>query len=92
MVLSFVCFLFWQQRAQSEQAKAAISRKCKQLDIQLLSVALKAHKLVTPEGKLKWHTRYQFEFSAQGDDYYKGELIMVGMHPVHFDIPPYRIS
>lgn len=45
--LCFFCFLFWQQRRQSELAKVAISRKCEQLDLQLVSIAFGAHKLKT---------------------------------------------
>lgn len=48
--LCFFCFLFWQQRRQSELAKVAISRKCEQLDLQLVSIAFGAHKLKTPDG------------------------------------------
>ncbi|WED21190.1 DUF3301 domain-containing protein [Vibrio sp. JC009] len=90
--LSFACFLFWQQRRQSELAKAAIARRCDQLDLQLLSVAFSAHKLITPDRKWRWHTVYQFEFSALGDDCYQGRLIMQGFRPAHFQIPPYRID
>ncbi|MCW8333377.1 DUF3301 domain-containing protein [Vibrio sp. SCSIO 43135] len=89
--LSFVCFLFWQQRRQSELAKAAISRKCDQLDLQLISVAFGQHKLKTPAGSWRWHTTYQFEFSALGDDCYQGELIMVGFRPMNFHLPPHRM-
>lgn len=89
--LCFGCFLFWQQRRQSELAKSAISRRCKQLDLQLLSVSLGAHKLKTPDRQWRWHTVYHFEFSALGDDYYQGQLIMIGFRSVHFTIPPYRI-
>ncbi|WCE30408.1 DUF3301 domain-containing protein [Vibrio sp. SCSIO 43137] len=92
LALSFGCFLFWQQRRQSELAKAAIIRKCRQLDLQLLSVALKAHKIKTPDGRWYWHTVYQFEFSALGDDCYQGQLFMKGFHPLNFAIPPYRIE
>ena len=91
MVLCFGCFLFWQQRRQSELARSAISRRCKQLDLQLLSVSLKTHKLKTTEGHWRWHTIYCFEFSALGDDYYQGQLIMQGFRTAHFHIPPYRM-
>jgi hypothetical protein len=90
--LSFACLLFWQQRRQSELAKTAISKRCKQLDLQLLTVSFGAHKIRTPEGKLKWHTLYHFEFSALGDDCYQANLIMRGFRPVHFNIPPYRVA
>jgi hypothetical protein len=89
--VSLGCFLFWQQRRQSELAKSAIIKHCKQLDLQLLSVAFKAHKLRTPQGNFKWYTQYQFEFSALGDDYYQGQLVMRGFRPVTFNLPPYRI-
>lgn len=90
--LGFGCFLFWQQRRQSELAKAAIARRCEQLDLQMLSVSFGAHRIKTPEGNLKWHTAYQFEFSALGDDCYQANLIMRGFRPVRFNIPPYRMS
>lgn len=48
--LCFFCYLFWQQRRQAELAKAAITRKCEQLDLQLISIAFGAHKLKTPDG------------------------------------------
>ncbi|GAK86978.1 hypothetical protein JCM19238_4587 [Vibrio ponticus] len=50
LLLCLVCMLFWQQRRQSELAKIAIQRKCDQLDLQLISTALKAHKIKTPDG------------------------------------------
>jgi len=91
VALSLVCMIFWQQRRQSELAKVAVKRKCDQLDLQLLSVAFKGHKIKTPDGVWRWHTVYQFEFSSLGDDYYQGELIMQGFHVVHFQLPPHRM-
>ncbi len=89
--LCLFCFLFWQQRRQSELAKAAIARKCEQLDLQLISTAFGAHKIKTPTGKLRWHTTYQFEFSSLGDDCYQGELTMIGFRPVNFNLPAHRM-
>ncbi len=89
--LSLFCFAFWQQRRQSELAKQAIARRCKQLDIQLLSTAFEAHRFKNSKGRFGWHTVYEFEFSSLGDDYYIGELTMVGFRPVSFEIPPYRM-
>ncbi|MEZ8825813.1 DUF3301 domain-containing protein [Vibrio amylolyticus] len=91
VALSCVCFLFWQQRRQSELAKAAIERKCKQLDLQLVSVALGQHKVKTPKGSWRWHTIYHFEFSSLGDDCYQGELTMMGFRPMNFHLPPHRL-
>lgn len=91
LLLSLGCFLFWQQRRQAELAKAAISRKCEQLDLQLISVAFGRHKFKTPEGLWRWHTVYWFEFSALGDDCYQGELQMIGFRLSAFHFPPHRM-
>ncbi|WP_070962765.1 DUF3301 domain-containing protein [Vibrio sonorensis] len=89
--LTLFCALFWQQRRQSEIAKRTILRKCEHLELQLVSVALKGHRFRLPDGKWRWHTRYQFEFSSLGDDCYQGELIMYGFVSGQFDIPPHRM-
>jgi len=91
LALTLFCFAFWQQRRQSELAKQAISRRCQQLDIQLLSTAFVGHRFKHKNGRFGWHTVYQFEFSSLGDDYYQGELTMIGFRAVGFDIPPYRM-
>lgn len=90
--LCFLCVLFWQQRHQSELAKAAVERKCKQMGLQVLSVSFVGHKFRTPRGRWRWHTLYQFEFSSLGDDSYKGQLIMIGFRAFDFQFPAYRVD
>lgn len=89
--IAIVAYLFWQQRRQAELARQLIQRKCDELNLQLVSVSFAAHKLKTPLGQKLWHTQYNFEFSALGDDCYQGQLIMRGLQLQHFNIPPYRI-
>ncbi len=89
--LCLVCFAFWQQRRQSEIAKAHITRKCEQLELQLLSVSFGRHQWRTPDGRWLWHTIYHFEFSALGDDCYQGHLQMRGFTPQRFHLPPHRM-
>ncbi len=89
--LCFACFLFWQQRRQSEIAKAQIARKCDQLELQLLSVSFGQHQWKTRDGRWMWHTIYHFEFSALGDDCYQATLEMRGFTPMRFFIPPHRM-
>ncbi|NVD06091.1 DUF3301 domain-containing protein [Vibrio sp. JPW-9-11-11] len=91
LALSVVCMIFWQQRRQAETVKSIALRKCNQLDLQLISVALKGHKLKTPDGIWRWHSVYQFEFSALGDDCYQGTIIMQGYQLMRVDLPPHRM-
>lgn len=91
LILFGICFVFWQQRRQSEIAKAAITNKCKQLELQLVSVAFGRHQLKHPDGRWNWITTYQFEFSSLGDDCYQGTLTMKGFKPLKFHLPPHRV-
>ncbi|MGO1190567.1 DUF3301 domain-containing protein [Vibrio casei] len=91
LLVSLIAFLFWQQRRQSEISHASIAQHCKQLDLQLLSTSLLRYQFRLPDGRFQFHALYQFEFSARGDDYYQGRLIMVGFKAAKFMLPPYRI-
>lgn len=92
VAFTFVCFLFWQQRRQSEYANQAIQHYCKKMELQLLSVARDTYGIRLPSGKKRLHTTYVFEFSSVGDDRYTGKLIMIGFKAVKFDLPAYRVS
>lgn len=91
LLVALVAFLFWQQRRQSELAYQAIKRHCDQLDLQLLSVSLLRYQCRLPDGRFRFHSLYQFEFSARGDDYYQGRAIMIGFKAAKFMLPPYRL-
>ncbi|MEL7291761.1 MAG: DUF3301 domain-containing protein [Pseudomonadota bacterium] len=91
LALCVICMMFWQQRRQAETAKNIAINKCNQLDLQLISVALKGHKIKTPDGVWRWHSVYQFEFSALGDDCYQGTIIMQGFQLMKVDLPPHRM-
>lgn len=90
--LTFFCFLFWQQRRQSEYAHQAIQQYCKKMELQLLSVARGSYGFRLPSGKKRLYTTYEFEFSSVGDDHYTGKLIMVGFRAAKFNLPPYRMA
>lgn len=91
LLVILIAFLFWQQRRQSEIAHHAIKRHCDQLDLQVLSVSLLRYQFRLPDGRLCFHSLYQFEFSARGDDYYQGRMIMIGFKAAKFMLPPYRL-
>ncbi|MDA9556205.1 DUF3301 domain-containing protein [Vibrio sp.] len=90
--LSFLAFLFLQHRKQAELAKKAITKRCNELGLQLLSVALYRYRFKLPNGQWHLHAVYQFEFSAQGDDSYIGTVTLTGFRIGSFVIPPYRMQ
>ncbi len=90
--LTLFCFLFWQQRRQSEYANQAILHYCKKMQLQPLSIARHSYGFKLSNGKKALHTIYTFEFSSIGDDRYIGKLIMIGFKIAKFDLPAYRIA
>ncbi len=91
LAVAFIAFLFWQQRRQSELAYQAVKRHCEHLDLQVLSVSFFRYRFQLPDGRFRFHSVYQFEFSARGDDYYQGRMIMIGFKAAKFMLPPYRL-
>lgn len=87
-----VLFLFWQQRRQSEIAKAHITQRCEQHDLQLLSIARGKHRFGTPKQRFAVTTEYHFEFSVNGVNCYQGLAVMRGLQLQKIHIPPYPIG
>ncbi|MCW8996211.1 MAG: DUF3301 domain-containing protein [Psychromonas sp.] len=80
--------LFWKLRQQSEYAKELISRRCCELDLQLLSVARSQFNFSL--GKDCLQASFVFEFSSDNDNCYQGRLLLNGLHNPKFELPVYR--
>lgn len=91
LVIALVASLFWQQRRQSELAKHYIQQRCRQTQLQLISIARGSHSLGWPKGPLNIQTRYYFEFSVNGLDCYQGYAVMQGMRVKEIYMPAYPI-
>ncbi|QUJ66915.1 DUF3301 domain-containing protein [Photobacterium sp. GJ3] len=91
LAIAILGWLFWQQRRQSELAQQYIGLRCKQLGLQVLSVARGSHQFKDKHGRWRWQTVYLFEFSANGADAYQGYATFKGMRPVQFDVPPHHM-
>lgn len=86
-----IAALFWQQRKQTEYGQSYIRQRCKQLNLQLLSIARGNHAVRRENGKMKWQTTYFFEFSADGSDAYQGYAVLEGFRLKRFHVPPHHL-
>jgi len=89
-ILGMVLFgtTLWKLRQQSELAKSLIEQHCKNLDLQVLSVARSHFNFKLGEYFL--HASFVFEFSSDGSDHYQGTLWLSGLVKPRFQLPPYR--
>ena len=79
----------WKLRQQSELAKSMIERHCKNLELQLLSVARSRFNFKLGPDFLQ--SSFVFEFSSDGTDHYQGTLFLSGLVKPRFQLPAYRL-
>lgn len=92
LLLAFVAFQFWRVRSISETADRYIKHYCDTHKLQLLNTARHKTRLTFKYRKPDWHSVYLFEFSANGEDRYEGEIELVGQTVVRTTLPPYRMN
>ncbi len=75
---------FYNSRIRESAHRAAINA-CKEYGVQNLDGYVSLKKIYfgrTPENKLRFLKRYQFEFATTGSRRYIGHIIMQGNHPI----------
>ena len=80
--------VIWKLRKQSEYAKELITRRCFELDLQLLSVSRSRFNFKLGENFLQ--ASFVFEFSSDNNNNYQGYLFMRGLRRPRFELPVYR--
>lgn len=93
-LISLFCLHWWHGQKVKEIAFKHTMRHCKEMDLQLLdgSIGLRAFWLKRGEdGRLHFWRSYVFEFTATGDDRYKGRVVMLGQKVTNIQLDPHRI-
>lgn len=93
-LVSLFCLHWWHAQKVKEIALKHTRRHCKELDLQLLddSIGLRAFWLKRDEdGRLRFWRSYVFEFTATGDDRYKGRIVVLGRRVTNIELDPHRI-
>ena len=75
----------------SEQTNTYLKQYCDKHGLQLLSVARAKTRSSFKYGKPDWHSKFNFEFSSNGEDRYTGEVELVGMRVLRTEVPPHRV-
>ena len=73
-----------------EYALIAITRTCRELDVQLLDQTVAARKLTLKRGQRGWlqvHRTFEFDVSLNGADRHRGYAQMAGSRVVTLHVP-----
>jgi hypothetical protein len=92
LLISSICYLFWLQRKQDERAIMLARQLCQQQQLQLLDCGRSGHSFKKINGRLRFITAYQVDFSGDGESRYQAELLLSGMRLAAFNLPTYRIN
>jgi len=91
LIIGFTGYQFWRIRGISERTNVYLKQYCNSNNLQLLSVARAKTRFTFRYGKPDWHSKFNFEFSSNGEDRYTGEVELVGMHVLRTEVPPHRV-
>ncbi|WP_017445504.1 DUF3301 domain-containing protein [Gayadomonas joobiniege] len=91
--IALVIFQFWQLRRQSEAALAYAKDYCERNNIQFISVARQKTRMVFFKKQLlEWHSKFQFEFSGNGEDSNFGELVLIDQRLINVTTEVYKMN
>lgn len=96
IILSIVAALFyWLNAAKSKEIARWVGKEaCRELGVGFLddTVALDRVWLARNDrGERRLHRRYRFEFTSDGSQRYKGEIVICDNKLKHLELEPYRI-
>lgn len=88
LAIFLVAWLFWLHRRASEIARHRAQQLCKQFNLQYVSLSLDSRKF--SRVNRHWHllSRYRLEFSPDGLRKYEGDVVLYGMRPGEYNLPP----
>ncbi len=92
LTIGSVCYAFWLQRKQDERAVNLARQLCQQQQLQMLDCGRTGHSCRRINGRLRFITTYQVDFSGDGESRYQAELLLSGMRLAGFNLPAYRIN
>ena len=92
LVISSICYVCWQQRKQDERAVVVARQLCQQQQLQMLDCGRSGHSFRKINGRLRFITSYQVDFSGDGESRYQAELLLSGRRLAEFNLPAYRIN
>lgn len=93
-VVGIAGLLIWQNAGFRDRAISLAKQHCEHMNVQLLddTVSLLSLRLKRDKrGNFALARRYEFEFTATGDQRYRGDLTLMGSRLYDVNLEPHRI-
>lgn len=92
--LTLIAWLIWQNAGFRDRAIALAKQHCQQVDVQLLDDTISMTKLRfkrDQRGNFALSRMYEFEFTATGEQRYRGQIELFGKRIHSIEMQPHQI-
>lgn len=95
ILIFVVALLYWLNAAKGKEIARWVGKEaCKELGVSFLDDTVVLNRVWLArnnKGERRLYRRYRFEFTSDGSQRYKGEIVICDKKLEHLELEPYRI-
>lgn len=94
LILVVIGWFWWDSRGASEHATRVAKQHCESMNVSFLNGTVAWRKVRLKrnlKGRMALERSYFFEFASDGQQRYRGELVMLGKRVKSIQLDPHRI-
>ena len=94
LILALIAWFWWDSRGAAEHATRVARQYCESMNVSFLNDTVAGQKVRLKRnltGRMTLERSYFFEFASDGQQRYRGEVVMLGKRVKSIQLDPHRI-
>ena len=94
LILALIAWFWWDSRGAAEHATRVARQYCESMNVSFLNDTVAWQKVRLKrnlKGRMMLERSYFFEFASDGQQRYRGEVVMLGKRVKSIQLDPHRI-
>lgn len=94
LILAMIAWFWWDSRGAAEHATRIARQYCESMNVSFLNDTVAWQKVRLKrnlKGRMMLERSYFFEFASDGQQRYRGEVVMLGKRVKSIQLDPHRI-
>ena len=94
LILALITWFWWDSRGAAEHATRVARQYCESMNVSFLNDTVAWQKVRLKrnlKGRMTLERSYFFEFASDGQQRYRGEVVMLGKRVKSIQLDPHRI-
>ena len=95
ILLMAIGWFWWDSRGVAEHATRVAKQYCESMNLSFLNDTVAWQKIRLKrnlKGRMAFERSYFFEFSSDGNQRYRGEVVMLGKRVKNIQLDPHRVA